>query len=622
MSAKSSRVPATIGTRTRQEGFKTRKGKETTHSTATGTDVGHVSQKKLSAILGNDKQAENPLSKPPNSDSAGEFKLPKSTKVEDTSGCLENPDDSTITNKESVDEAVRRLIELNKDKLSESQLVDLIASFYLVTNQCLKKCKTDITAQIEPECIETNPKMIGEMEQESHSNEMDDGNGSAKLAVTERPISLLERKRLQWLQERAELELLERDRTRSEMDLSGKADTIGGKMQSAATRSVLSAKNYHRFQRCHYLAGLAVGEDPHTEATLKEQQRRQWLVELDRQVEERRMARERERLQNFTETADGIKEGRRAAGVERPSGTAQCDVKSVSFGRGRGLADLFEKQDSDSAAKRQQQLELQMAYAEQIRERAERRRQEREAEARREAEETARLEAERARLRQEHETELSRRREAEVTRHAAMAEAQERASKEAKVLETRLAYKKRTQGNVRRPSRSTSYVPLSSGRTSCQQGNLAGVLEKMKKQKFGSTYTISDQRKYCHLIVKQLKVSSTNYSECSIASDRADVSLQDKQCASSALPTVYTESTLPSVSFTANTAIAAALPASDFLSAITDPDFAYPQVLKSSPHLDLVTIASRDSALRQVSRIKEDRYVKDLEEACYSRRKS
>lgn len=55
-----------------------------------------------------------------------------------------------------------------------------------------------------------------------------------------------------------------------------------------------------------------------------------------------------------------------------------------------------------------------MAYAEQIRERAERRRQEREAEARIEAEEAARLEADCARLRQEQEAELARRREDEV----------------------------------------------------------------------------------------------------------------------------------------------------------------------------------------------------------------
>ncbi len=39
----------------------------------------------------------------------------------------------------TVEEAVQKLIELNKDKLSESQLVDLIASFYFVTNQCFSR---------------------------------------------------------------------------------------------------------------------------------------------------------------------------------------------------------------------------------------------------------------------------------------------------------------------------------------------------------------------------------------------------------------------------------------------------------------------------------------------------
>lgn len=93
----------------------------------------------------------------------------------------------------------------------------------------------------------------------------------------------------------------------------------------------------------------------------QEQQRRQWLAELDRQVEERRVARERERLQSLSvETADDIKEAARAMGVERESCAAKCDVKSASFGRGRGLADLLGKQNTDSAAKRQQQLELQV----------------------------------------------------------------------------------------------------------------------------------------------------------------------------------------------------------------------------------------------------------------------
>lgn len=39
---------------------------------------------------------------------------------------------------ETIEEAAHKLIDINKDKLTESQLVDLISSFYLVTSQCLK----------------------------------------------------------------------------------------------------------------------------------------------------------------------------------------------------------------------------------------------------------------------------------------------------------------------------------------------------------------------------------------------------------------------------------------------------------------------------------------------------
>ncbi|VDK35604.1 unnamed protein product [Taenia asiatica] len=513
-----------------------------------------------------------------------------------------------------IEEAVQRLIELNKDKLSDSQLVDLIASFYLVTNQCLEKCKTDPLAQVKQKPVEVNPKMAEASKQDNLSQNADASTKEdEKPTSTGRPISLLEKKRLQWLQERgsfkvnflclencavkkdkyvreskimliqfydkAELELLEKDRAKSVLDLSAATDITGGNSQFTVARPVLSAKNYHRFQRCHYLAGLPVGEDPRTEAELKEQQRRQWLAELDRQVEERRETRERERLQSLSvETADDIKGAACAVEVKRESGAAKCDVKSASFGRGRGLADLLGKQDADSAAKRQQQLELQAAYAEQIRERAERRRQEREAEARMEAEEAARLEADCARLRQEQEAELARRRAdevrvsfptAKVAKHAVAMEAQERAFREAKISEGEMACKKRSQGSVQRPPRNTSHIPRPSNRTSSHQRSTTDGGERMTKPKFGSTYTLSNQD---HV---------------------EDGNLRAKKYAPRDLPVVRTEATLPPLPLTTDTVTTATHPTSDFLSAIADPDFAYPQ-------------ASRDSALRQVSRIKEN----------------
>ncbi|EUB54740.1 hypothetical protein EGR_10402 [Echinococcus granulosus] len=510
---------------------------------------------------------------------SGGFSSSKGMKVEDTSSSLEGSDALPLKSEETIEEAVQRLIQLNKDKLSDSQLLDLIASFYLVTNQCLKKCKTDPSAQLKQKPAEVTSKMIEERKQDNFSGNTDESTDEdEKVPPTERPISLLERKRLQWLRERAELEHLERDRAKSVMDLTAEADMIGGKMQSTVARNVLSAKNHHRFQRCHYLAGLPVGEDPHAEAELKEQQRRQWLAELDRQVEERRVARERERLRRLSvETANHIKEATCATGTDRECSAAQCDVKSASFGRGRGLADLLGKQDIDSAAKRQQQLELQEAYAEQIRERAERRRQEREVEARTEAEEAARLEEERARLRKEQEAELAHRREAEVrasfptakaAEHAAVMQVREEAIRETRGAQGGMACKKRTQG-VQRPSRNTSLIPRPSNRTSSQQRSTDDVGEKMTKPKFGSALTISNR-------------------------DRAkDGDLPVKQCPPRGLPVVRTESTLPPVPLPTSTATAVACPTSDFLSAIADPDFAYPQT-------------SRDSALRQVSRIKEN----------------
>ncbi|CDS41212.1 conserved hypothetical protein [Echinococcus multilocularis] len=565
MNTSSPKARTITGTQARIGRSTTKNDKKNNHCTSVNVNAGHVPQQKLSTLLGSAKQAENEPLELRMLGPSGGFSSTKGMEVEDTSSPLEGSDALSLKSEKTIEDAVQRLIQLNKDKLSDSQLLDLIASFYLVTNQCLKKCKTDPSAQLKQKPVEVTSKMIEERKQDNFSGNTDESTEeNKKVPPTERPISLLERKRLQWLRERAELEHLERDRAKSAMDLTAEADMTGGKMQSTVARNVLSAKNHHRFQRCHYLAGLPVGEDPHAEAELKEQQRRQWLAELDRQVEERRVARERERLRHLSvETANDIKEATCATGMDRECSAAQCDVKSASFGRGRGLADLLGKQDNDSAAKRQQQLELQEAYAEQIRERAERRRQEREVEARTEAEEAARLEEERARLRKEQEAELAHRREAEAAEHAAVMQVREEAIRETRGAQGGMACKKRTQG-VQRPSRNTSLIPRPSNRRSRDD-----VGEKMTKPKFGSALTISNQ-------------------------DRAkDGDLRVKQCPPRGLSVVRTESTLPPVPLPTSTATAVACPTSDFLSAIADPDFAYPQT-------------SRDSALRQVSRIKEN----------------
>ena len=81
-------------------------------------------------------------------------------------------------------------------------------------------------------------------------------------------------------------------------------------------------------------------------------------------MEERRVARERERLHQLAleepekhrhSTDDKMNDTKGTAVL---GDTTHSITASNSFGRGRGLADLLGKQDADSAAKRQQQLEL------------------------------------------------------------------------------------------------------------------------------------------------------------------------------------------------------------------------------------------------------------------------
>ena len=94
---------------------------------------------------------------------------------------------------------------------------------------------------------------------------------------------------------------------------------------------------------------------------LQEQHRRQWLAELDRQVEERRMAREQERLQHPAVNEPGDYHHYNDDKMKATSAlydTNHVESKSTNFGRGRGLADLLGKQYTDSSSKRQRQLDL------------------------------------------------------------------------------------------------------------------------------------------------------------------------------------------------------------------------------------------------------------------------
>lgn len=78
---------------------------------------------------------------------------------------------------------------------------------------------------------------------------------------------------------------------------------------------------------------------------------------MDQQIEEKRIARERERLKNLELDAMPPRGG----GEEIDASSSQSEVRSTGYGRGRGLADLMGRQASDSATKRQQQQELKVS---------------------------------------------------------------------------------------------------------------------------------------------------------------------------------------------------------------------------------------------------------------------
>ncbi|VUZ42126.1 unnamed protein product, partial [Hymenolepis diminuta] len=172
-----------------------------------------------------------------------------------------------------------------------------------------------------------------------------------------RPLTLLERKRLQWVQENEELARPSKGRAFSTVYYPTMAEDVihHDKAQNPAP----PAKNHYQYKRCNYLAGLPVGEDPLAEAELREQKRRQWLADLDQQIEERRIARERERLKNLALDSAPSRGGQEIDSSLTRS--AYVEVKSTGYGRGRGLADLMGRQESDSATKRQQQQELKPA---------------------------------------------------------------------------------------------------------------------------------------------------------------------------------------------------------------------------------------------------------------------
>nr|CDS34132.1 conserved hypothetical protein [Hymenolepis microstoma] len=561
MNLGSGKIRTDLDNRTRQEIFNNRKI-DASNTSISSTKAGIVSQQKLSQILYKTERAHLTHIESNSSEPSQQSITQDNQGVDYKSGILNSFDNFPFSN-EIFKEAVDRLIELNKDKLTDSQLVDLVSSFYLVTNQCLKQVNANAVDSTIHSSVKSQSSENSDEHQAKFSEEDRDRGIGAKVSDTpNKPLTLMERKRLQWMQENEEVERLSKGRAFSAFPYPPMAEGVirHDKVLHPAPPPP-PVTDHHRFKRRNYLAGLPVGEDPQAEAELKEQKRRQWLADLDHQIEERRIARERERLKNL------------ALDSAPPRGSQEIDssltastyaeVKSASYGRGRGLADLMGRPESESATKRVRQQELKEAYAEQMREREERRRKEREAEAKADAaaEEAIRLEIERERrLIEEQELKLAQsRRQAEL-------EAQERY-----ILKTTEKNKKQPQSSTQLSSCNASRIPRPTNQPVSQPRNRSNDLKSIKKEQFGSTYTISNP-------TGRLNSGSIDvHNQNRINKDKPTV--------------IQTESTL--ISSSPSPSFPPSRPTSDFLSAIADPDFAYPQ-------------ESRDSALREVSRIKEN----------------
>ncbi|VDD77881.1 unnamed protein product [Mesocestoides corti] len=540
---------------------------------------------------------------------------------------------SQTFNEATVDEAVRKLIELNKDKLSESQLVDLIASFYLVTNQCLKRSNASSPTQVkknqedqlldEGRAHNVDNEDACKVDANNHAEENDEKDQVEQRAPSLEFTSLRERKRQQWLSERAELEKLQNanggggvmgvgvDRRQPKTSGDGATRLSGATPTTPAMPPV--EVDHHRFQHRNYPGGLVIGEDPQMAAELREKQRRQWLADLERQIEEKRLAREREKQVADESCSSGRSEtpvylrkieaeGRGGGGgggewdqASHISGhdltPARGDLES-SFRRGRGMADLQGKQNQDVMTKRQQQMELHAVYAEQIREKAERRRLEKEQEAREEAEEAARIEEERERLRREQAAEASRRREIEAAMHVAMQEAQENARSYAAREEARRPHPPSTlHVDSRSHFRNPADTPKYSHAPSRVQERLPTRNRRQSNANLGVTYTLSNQEGPHDDTPQETR---NNFGWMTPPNEAAEDTAR--------IGVIRTESSL-----LAPPAVATKHPSSDFLSAITDPDYAQPESPGlPKPSATNPTMSSRNSALKHVSRIKQN----------------
>ncbi|KAL7062244.1 hypothetical protein AAHC03_01771 [Spirometra sp. Aus1] len=387
----------------------------------------------------------------------------------------------------TLDEAVRKLVELNRDKLSHEQLVDLLASFYYVTNRYFPQRSNQPPAN-PPEKykdLESCHQPVAYIPETSVSAEKTNDEVSPSQSV----FSLREKKKMQWMKEQEEMSRLSEAsscpapanyQAPSGADVYWKPDELDNQDHLPLGSPVVPTSIARTVPIPHIppnntQGGFFIGEDPKVMAAQRERQRREWLAELDRQVQEKRALREREKTRVLNEE---MKSQVPCTPVylrhidPSDAGGAQCDdrvprlhvvdvppppsqpaqsqpvlngIHEASpstrdrttpevinptyqqpplrdllnqntpaeqvFSRGRGLADLEERSKQEAIKRRQQQLELQAAYDKQIKEREARRKEERERLMREELEEAKRIARERQRMEQEMRAEELRRRE-------------------------------------------------------------------------------------------------------------------------------------------------------------------------------------------------------------------
>ncbi|VDM05814.1 unnamed protein product [Schistocephalus solidus] len=266
-----------------------------------------------------------------------------------------------------LDEAVKAIVELNKSNLSREQLVDLLASFYYVTDRYFRQEMTRL-GEATPYPAPANYKAPSQGT--DHCWKPNDSKRQDQL-----PRS--------------------------------------GPVASCARTVASSHVPSNSIQ-----GGFFIGEDPRIIAAQKERQRQEWLAELDRQVQEKRALKEREKTLVMSE--DTRTQAPRTPVYLRhidpvDAGSAQCDDRvprlhvvdsplppplpvngtqesspsalngtppeepnpahqqlqlrnipnkntstEQGFSRGRGLADLEERSNEAAMKRKQQQLELQV----------------------------------------------------------------------------------------------------------------------------------------------------------------------------------------------------------------------------------------------------------------------